>query len=146
MRYGEGKNPIVFSGGQRSSGVTRGQTLQTSLTWYLKVGSLGKFYSHYVDAIWLEEGPYHFWQRSKVIWGHQGSNSENLVNTISQARKLGSSSYLICRCVMIGRRTLSFFVEVKGHLGSLRVKPWKPFEHNILKCMDRFHTWGVNAS
>ncbi|KAJ8028041.1 hypothetical protein HOLleu_30167 [Holothuria leucospilota] len=31
------KNPIVFGGGQRSSGVTGGQTLKTLLTRYLKM-------------------------------------------------------------------------------------------------------------
>ncbi|KAJ8017794.1 hypothetical protein HOLleu_44565 [Holothuria leucospilota] len=37
MRYGKRKNPIIFGGGQRSSGVTGGQTLKTSLTRYLKM-------------------------------------------------------------------------------------------------------------
>ncbi|KAJ8022544.1 hypothetical protein HOLleu_37472 [Holothuria leucospilota] len=37
MRYGERKNPIIFGGGQRSSGVTRGQTLKTLLTRYLEM-------------------------------------------------------------------------------------------------------------
>ncbi|KAJ8047092.1 Alpha-aminoadipic semialdehyde synthase, mitochondrial [Holothuria leucospilota] len=36
MRYGKRKNPIVCGGGQRSSGVTGGQTLKTLLTPYLK--------------------------------------------------------------------------------------------------------------
>ena len=49
--------------------------------------------------------------------GSRGSNSENLVNTISQFRKLRLSSYVMCKCIMV-RRTLSFLVEVKGHLGS----------------------------
>ena len=40
MRYGQKKNPIVFGGGQRSSAVTGGQTLKTSLTLYLKLGKL----------------------------------------------------------------------------------------------------------
>ena len=52
------------------------------------------------------------------MWGHQGSNSEKLVNTVSQGGKLGLGSYLVCRCIMVGRRTLLFLVEVKGHLGS----------------------------
>ncbi|KAJ8032667.1 hypothetical protein HOLleu_26255 [Holothuria leucospilota] len=51
MRYGKRKNPIIFGGGQRSSGVTRGQTLKTLLTRYLKVGSLNKFHTLYVDAL-----------------------------------------------------------------------------------------------
>ncbi|KAJ8042092.1 hypothetical protein HOLleu_13074 [Holothuria leucospilota] len=58
MPYIERKNPIVFGGGQRSPGVTGGQTLKTLLTQYLE------------------------W-RSNVIWGHQRSMSENLVKTIS---------------------------------------------------------------
>ncbi|KAJ8044325.1 hypothetical protein HOLleu_07050 [Holothuria leucospilota] len=37
MRYGKRKNPIVCGGGQRSSGVTGGQTLKTLLTPYLKM-------------------------------------------------------------------------------------------------------------
>ncbi|KAJ8039494.1 hypothetical protein HOLleu_17235 [Holothuria leucospilota] len=37
MRYGKRKNPIIFGGGERSSGVTGGQTLKTSLTRYLKM-------------------------------------------------------------------------------------------------------------
>ncbi|KAJ8025556.1 hypothetical protein HOLleu_33145 [Holothuria leucospilota] len=36
MRYGKRKNPIIFGGGQRSSGVTGGQNLKTLLTCYLK--------------------------------------------------------------------------------------------------------------
>ncbi|KAJ8023678.1 hypothetical protein HOLleu_36181 [Holothuria leucospilota] len=45
MPYSRRKNPIVFSGGQRSSGVTSGQTLKTLLTRHLKVGSLDKFHT-----------------------------------------------------------------------------------------------------
>ncbi|KAJ8031832.1 hypothetical protein HOLleu_25160 [Holothuria leucospilota] len=37
MRCGERKNPIVFGGGQRSSGVTGGQNLKTLFTRYLKM-------------------------------------------------------------------------------------------------------------
>ncbi|KAJ8027896.1 hypothetical protein HOLleu_29981 [Holothuria leucospilota] len=37
MRYGKRKNPIIFGGGERSSGVTGGQTLKTLLTRYLKM-------------------------------------------------------------------------------------------------------------
>ncbi|KAJ8017371.1 hypothetical protein HOLleu_45274 [Holothuria leucospilota] len=83
MRYGMRKNPIIFGGGERSSGVTGGQTLKTLLTRYLKKGSLDEFHTLYVDALWYEEEPYCFWWGSKVTWGHRGSNSENLVNTIS---------------------------------------------------------------
>ncbi|KAJ8038057.1 hypothetical protein HOLleu_19031 [Holothuria leucospilota] len=42
MRYGKRKNPIIFGGGQRSSGVTGGQTLKTLLTRYLKKMRYGK--------------------------------------------------------------------------------------------------------
>ena len=89
MHYGQKKNPIVFGGGQRSWGVARGQSLKTLLTQYLKLGSLDKVHIWYVDALWLAEQPYRFWWRSKVMGGRRGSNSENLVNTISQVRKLG---------------------------------------------------------
>ncbi|KAJ8039227.1 hypothetical protein HOLleu_16876 [Holothuria leucospilota] len=44
MCYGKRKNPIIFGGGQRSSGVTGGQTLKTMLTRYLKIGSLDRFH------------------------------------------------------------------------------------------------------
>ena len=79
---------VIFGGGQRSSGVTRGQTLKILLTRYLKLGSLDKFHTWYVDGLWWEEEPYCFWWGSKVIWGHRGSNSENLLNMISRGRKL----------------------------------------------------------
>ncbi|KAJ8047116.1 hypothetical protein HOLleu_06022 [Holothuria leucospilota] len=52
MPHTERKNPIVFGGVQRSPGVTGGQTLKTLLTQYLEVGSLGEFYTLYVDALW----------------------------------------------------------------------------------------------
>ena len=67
MRYGQKKNPIVFSGGQRSRGVARGETWQTLLTQYLKLESLDKVHTLYVDALWLAEQLYRFWWRSKVI-------------------------------------------------------------------------------
>ncbi|KAJ8028145.1 hypothetical protein HOLleu_30297 [Holothuria leucospilota] len=51
MHYGTRKNPVVFGGGQRSSGVAGGQTLKTLLT-YLKIGSLDRFHMWYVDAFW----------------------------------------------------------------------------------------------
>ncbi|KAJ8040816.1 hypothetical protein HOLleu_15219 [Holothuria leucospilota] len=51
MHYGTRKNPIVFGGGQRSSGVTGGQTLQTLLTRYRQIGSLDRFHTQYVDAL-----------------------------------------------------------------------------------------------
>ncbi|KAJ8036458.1 hypothetical protein HOLleu_20436 [Holothuria leucospilota] len=37
MHYAKRKNPIIFGGGQRSSGVTRGRMLKTLLTRYLKM-------------------------------------------------------------------------------------------------------------
>ncbi|KAJ8031402.1 hypothetical protein HOLleu_24581 [Holothuria leucospilota] len=88
MPHIERKNPIVFGGGQRSPGVTRGQSLKILLTQYLELGSLDEIHTLYVDTLWYEVGPYHFWWRSKVIWGHRGSNPENFVNTISQEEKL----------------------------------------------------------
>ena len=83
-----------FCGGQRSLGVNRGHLVNR----YLKHGSL----------LFLCGG-----QRS--LWGQQGSNCENLVNTISQAWKLGQISYLVCRYTTLSKRSLLFFVEVKGH-------------------------------
>ena len=52
MRYGKRKNPIGFGGGQRSSGVTGGQTLKILLTRCLKEGSLDELDTLYVDALW----------------------------------------------------------------------------------------------
>ena len=69
-----------------SPGVKR---LKTLLTQYLKLGKLDGFHTWYGVVLWLEEEPYCFWWGSKVIWGHWGSKTENLVNTISQGRKLG---------------------------------------------------------
>ncbi|KAJ8034084.1 hypothetical protein HOLleu_24509 [Holothuria leucospilota] len=51
MPYDKRKNPIVFGGGQRSSGVTGGQTPNTLLTRYLKVGSLDRLHTWYVVAL-----------------------------------------------------------------------------------------------
>ncbi|KAJ8046448.1 hypothetical protein HOLleu_05120 [Holothuria leucospilota] len=51
MGCGERKNPIVFGGGQRSSGVTGGQNLKTLFTRYPKVGSLDRFHTKYVDVL-----------------------------------------------------------------------------------------------
>ncbi|KAJ8026919.1 hypothetical protein HOLleu_31887 [Holothuria leucospilota] len=45
MCYSEKMYPIVFGGVQRSSKVTRGQTLKTLLTQYLKGESLDRFYT-----------------------------------------------------------------------------------------------------
>ncbi|KAJ8026057.1 hypothetical protein HOLleu_33791 [Holothuria leucospilota] len=63
MPHTKRKNPIIFGGGQRSPGVTGGQTLKTLLTQYLEVGSLDEFHTLYVDALWYEEEPYYFWWR-----------------------------------------------------------------------------------
>ena len=112
MRYGKRKNPIVFGGGQRSSGVTGGQTLKILLTRYLKIGSVDELHTWYVDALWLEEEPYCFWWRSKVIWGHWGSNSENLVNTISQGRKLGWISYVVGYVINFIETSMHFCILV----------------------------------
>ena len=100
---------------------------------YLKKGNSDSSQTWYIDAPYWQKEPYCFWWRSKVIWGHQRSNSENIVNTISQVRKGGLSSYLVFRCIMVGRKTLWFLVEVKGHLGSPGVKPWKLLLHDILR-------------
>ena len=55
-------------------------------------------------------------QRSSGVIG--GQMPGNLVNTISQVRKVGWISYLIWRRVMVRGRPLSFLVGFKGHLGS----------------------------
>ena len=44
--------------------------------------------------------------------GQQGSNCENLVNTISQEEKLLQIWYLICRCTTLTTRTLLVLLEV----------------------------------
>ncbi|KAJ8026380.1 hypothetical protein HOLleu_34205 [Holothuria leucospilota] len=51
MPHIERKNPIVFGGGQRSPGVSGGQTLKTLLTQYLEVGSLDEF--HTLLSMWM---------------------------------------------------------------------------------------------
>ncbi|KAJ8036867.1 hypothetical protein HOLleu_08577 [Holothuria leucospilota] len=61
MCYGKRKNPIIFGGGQRSSGVTGGQTLKTMLTQYLKMCYGGK-----MNAIMFGGG-----QRSCRVTGGQ---------------------------------------------------------------------------
>ena len=90
------------------------------------------FHIWYIDLSCWEEEPYCFWWRSKVIWGHQRSKPENLVNTISWDRDDRHFSYLGYRFVMSRGRTLLFLVEVRGHLRSPEVKLWKP------------HKWLVN--
>ncbi|KAJ8026205.1 hypothetical protein HOLleu_33987 [Holothuria leucospilota] len=60
MWYGERKISVIFGGGQRSSGVTRGQTLKTLFIPYRKVGSLDRFHTKYVDVLWCKEKPYCF--------------------------------------------------------------------------------------
>ena len=102
-------------------------------------GSLDRSHIWYVAVPhWVQEA-YCFWWRSKVIWGQQGSNCENLVNMISQARKLGQISYLVCRCATLSTRSLLFLVEVKGHLRSTGVKLWKPCKYDI----SRREAWTV---
>ncbi|KAJ8018270.1 hypothetical protein HOLleu_43824 [Holothuria leucospilota] len=91
--------PIVFGGGQRSCGVTRGQRPKTLFARYLKVGSLDKFHTWYVDALWREDECCSFWWRSKVIWGHQQSNTENLL--LKQYLKIHHSEKL-CHTVLGG--------------------------------------------
>ena len=102
-----------------------------SKTRYLKKGSLDRSHIWYVgEPHWVQE-PYCFWWRSMVIWGQQGSNCENLVNTISQEGKLGQISYLVCRRTTLSTRILLFLVEVKGHLGSTGTTLWKPCKQDI---------------
>ena len=60
------------------------------LTQYLKVGSLGKFHTKYVNALWCEEKLY-CW--SKVSWGRRGSNSENLVYKIMSIQEALDTSH-----------------------------------------------------
>ncbi|KAJ8025094.1 hypothetical protein HOLleu_35203 [Holothuria leucospilota] len=52
MAHIERKTPIVFGGGQRSSGATGGQNLKTLFTRYLKLESLDRFHAWYVDVLW----------------------------------------------------------------------------------------------
>ncbi|KAJ8042334.1 hypothetical protein HOLleu_13359 [Holothuria leucospilota] len=61
MCYGKRKNPTIFGGGQRSSGVTGGQTLKTMLTRYLKM-----YYGGKMNAIMFGGG-----QRSFRVTGGQ---------------------------------------------------------------------------
>ena len=84
MPHIEKKSP-VFGGGQRSSGVTRGQTLKTLLTQYLKLGNLDQVHTWYVDALWLEEEPHHVWVEVKGHLGSPGVIPENRINTIESS-------------------------------------------------------------
>ena len=83
--------PIVFCGGQRSFEVTRGQTMKTMLIQYLKKGNMDESHTWLVDVPYWAEGPYRFWWRSKVIWRHVRSKSENLLNTVSQEGNIDES-------------------------------------------------------
>ncbi|KAJ8041989.1 hypothetical protein HOLleu_12945 [Holothuria leucospilota] len=89
------------------------------------------FHIWYVGLSCCEEGPYCFWQRSKVIQGHQRSKSKNLVIAISRDRNDRYFSYLICRFVMLRGRTLLFLAEVKGHSRSPEVDVQKPCNRDI---------------
>ncbi|PIK59500.1 putative zinc finger CCCH-type containing 15 [Apostichopus japonicus] len=70
----------------------------------------------------MEEGETR--ERSKVIWGHQGSNFENLVNTIFQEGNHGQTSYLVCRSTALFKEAYCFWWRAKviwGHQESNRV-------------------------
>ncbi|KAJ8032212.1 hypothetical protein HOLleu_25677 [Holothuria leucospilota] len=75
MCYGKRKNPIVFGGGQNSSGVTRGQNLKTLCARYLKM-----CYGKRKDPIIFGGG-----QRSSGVTGGQ-----NLKTLCAQYLKVGS--------------------------------------------------------
>ncbi|KAJ8029398.1 hypothetical protein HOLleu_28777 [Holothuria leucospilota] len=85
MPHIERKNPIVFGGGQRSPGVTGGQTLKTLLTQYLEVGSLDEFHTLYVDAMRYSE------KMNPIIFGG-GQRSSGV--TRGQCLKTLSRGYL----------------------------------------------------
>ena len=69
--------------------VTGGQNLKTLLTRYLELGNLDKVHTWHGYTLWSKEETLRFWWRPKVMGGHEGSNSENIVNMISQVRKIG---------------------------------------------------------
>ena len=71
MRYGQKKSPIVFGGGQRSWGVTGGQTLKTLLTQYLELGNLDEVHTWHGDVLWSKEEPYCF-GGGQMSWGVTG--------------------------------------------------------------------------
>ncbi|KAJ8028950.1 hypothetical protein HOLleu_28212 [Holothuria leucospilota] len=75
MCYGRRKNPIVFGGGQRSSGVTGGQNLKTLCARYLKM-----CYGKRKDPIIFGGG-----QRSSGVTGGQ-----NLKTLCARYLKVGS--------------------------------------------------------
>ena len=90
------KNPIVFGGGQRSFGVTRGQILKTLFTRYLKLGSLDRFHTYYVDALWCEEEPYCFSWGSDVTWDHRGQTLQTLLTQSLEVGSLDEFHTLVC--------------------------------------------------
>ena len=65
----EYKNPVVFGGGQRSFGVTRGQTLKTLCTQYLKKGNYDGHQTWHSGTPYQVQEPYRFGrgQRSFVV-------------------------------------------------------------------------------
>ena len=80
MRYGSKKKPIDFGGGQRSWGVTGGQTLKTLLTRYLELGNLDEVHTWRGGLLWSEEKKiYRFWWRSKLMGGHGGQTLKTLL-------------------------------------------------------------------
>lgn len=115
------KDPSVFTGDQRSSWVSRGQTLKLLLTGYLKLGSMYTlhFLSPWGQHLHGEERPSWFQKRPNVICGHQMSDLGHL--------KVGSmgTSYIACRSMHYIKRKQIVFGGVKDYLKSPAVKLWK---------------------
>lgn len=61
MSHIKRKNHVVFSGGQSSSEVTRGQKLKSLLTQYFALGTMDIFHTQHIDAPYQAEDPYHLW-------------------------------------------------------------------------------------
>ncbi|KAJ8027940.1 hypothetical protein HOLleu_30039 [Holothuria leucospilota] len=85
MPHIEGKNPIVFGGGQRSPGDTWGQTLKTLLTQYLEVGSLDEFHTY--CAAWMP----HIERKNPIVFG---GGQRSLGATRGQTLKTLLTQYL----------------------------------------------------
>lgn len=65
-----------------------------------------------------------FWWWSKVIWGHQISNTENFVNTLYLKMRI-REIFELAFAYQLEEHCRLWLHDVKGHLKSPEVKQWK---------------------
>ncbi|KAJ8048047.1 hypothetical protein HOLleu_00212 [Holothuria leucospilota] len=109
MRYSEKMNPIIFGGGQRSSGVTRGKCLKTLSRGYLQMCYSENMYPIVFGGVG---------RSSRVT---RGQTLKTLLTQFLKGESLDRfyASMWMCYgekmdCIVL--------VEVKGHLGSPEIK------------------------